>query len=190
MSTTRTFLILALTLLFTSCSQAPSMVSEEPHTPKQIQEGFGKYESEALNIAMQYPEDWKLQENGEAMVKFIAPEPATSETTKLISNVNIVVEALDDPEMTLEQYTEEKKQGVYLFVANSAFVEEQSIEIGELPGYLLVFTGGQEEYPLRWLQVWTVQDGKAYIFTYTAADKNYSTHEETVTTMLESLELR
>jgi len=94
---------------------------------------------------------------------FILPHQKDQKT----SNINILVQPLPVTIKNLEDYTELSKKQYEQF--NAKILEVSDVEMGSLPAKKLVVEAGT----LKYLQVYVVKEGKAYLFTYSANITEY-----------------
>jgi serine/threonine-protein kinase len=157
-------------------------------SPKPLPSNFLIYENKVEGIKIGYPADWtKKEQYMESVVAFLSPKESPSDTFQ--ENVNIIVQDLSAQPMTLEEYTELSINQIGQLVTNANIIESEATSLANNPGHKLVYTGIQGEYELKWMQIWTIKDNKAYIITYTAQIDKYSDFLEPVKQMIDSFEI-
>jgi len=122
-----------------------------------------------------------------AVVVFFAPTEGPSDIFQ--DNVNIIVQDLSAQPMTLDEYTELSLGQIEQFITDPSILDSSAVTLADIPGHRVVYTGKQGQYDLKWMQVWTVQNNKAYVISYTAETSKYSTFLETVQEMIDSFEI-
>jgi len=104
-------------------------------------------------------------------------------------NVNIIVQDLSDQPMTLAEYTELSIGQIEQVITDSNILDSSAVTLAGIPGHEVVYTGKQGLYDLKWMQVWTVKNDKAYVISYTAEVSSYPALLETVQEMIDSFEI-
>lgn len=130
------------------------------------------YENSAAGIRIEYPQNWELQEGVMGtLASFLSPVEDSSDIMR--ENANIVVQDLSKQPMTLDQYTELSITQLKQLITD--FHEETSEKTtwAENPAYLLVFSGKQGQYDLKWKMIWTIKNNVAYVVTFTAQAEKY-----------------
>ena len=120
-------------------------------------------------------------------VAFVAPRENVSDIFQ--ENVNIIVEDLSDQPMTLDEYTELSVQQLEQSVTDLNILDSSPFTLTDIPGHKVVYTGKQGQYDLKWMQVWTVKNDKAYVISYTAETDTYSAFLGTAQEMIDSFEI-
>jgi hypothetical protein len=160
--------------------------SETPAAPPAA--GLPTYDSPDYGIRIKYPADWTKQEQVMGMVvAFLAPRESGSDVFQ--ENVNIIVQDLSDQPMTLAEYTELSIAQIEQFITDASILDSSAVTLAGIPGHKVVLTGRQGQYDLKWMQVWTVQNNKAYVISYTAEISKYSTFLGTAQEMIDSFEI-
>jgi hypothetical protein len=159
------------------------------------------YENSTWGIAFQYPSNWKTIPGKRAegflidAVALLAPQKSLSAGFP----AGVVVQLNEPPilpHMTLEKYTE-----AHLNEINKMSKGNHFVLIGSGPttfagndGYKVAFTmdrslpgGGSQTF--KTVQVWTVQDDKAYLVTYTAQSEDYLTYLNTAQNIVDSFKI-
>jgi len=122
-----------------------------------------------------------------AIVAFIAPREGASDVFQ--ENVNILVQDLSAQPMTLDEYTQLSVSQIGQVITDSNILDSSAVTLAGIPGHRVVYTGKQGQYDLKWMQVWTMQNNKAYVISYTAETGKYSTFLGTVQEMIDSFEI-
>ena len=163
--------------------------TQPPETPTtQPTTSLSTYDSPAYGIRIKYPAEWTKQEQVMgAVVVFLAPTEGPSDIFQ--ENVNIIVQDLSAQPMTLDEYTELGLGQIEQFITDANILDSTTATLAGIPGGRLVYTGKQGQYDLKWMQVWTIKNDKAYVISYTAEIGRYSAFLETVEEMIDSFEI-
>lgn len=100
-------------------------------------------------------------------------------------NVTLVVA---DAEGSLERYTRDALAALDA-VPGSAVLQAGPARLAGLPAHRVSFTGRLGGLRMRWLQVWTLKAGKAYVLTYSAEEARYPDGLRAVERALASFEI-
>jgi eukaryotic-like serine/threonine-protein kinase len=150
------------------------------------------YKDKTARLKLKYPSNWQQEDipnivTGEHVI-FTAP--ASKSVDKYRANISIRVENLTDPNTTLAKYTQSTITEIDRYYQNANFVESSSAKLANKPANLVVYTGKDENsIPVKNLEVWTIDRGKAYILTYKAEPERYYESLGKVMNAIESFEL-
>ncbi len=160
-----------------SASESPSAspsASEETNEPAQeVPAGYKLFEDKVYGTTLQYPEDWELQEGVIGIAVLLAPLEDANDTFR--ENINFIIEDLGGQSITAKDYLELTKEQLSSgeLIQDFALVDEDvSTEEGEDAAYM-AYTGKQGDLELTWMQVVQIQEGKAYIVTFTATNDSF-----------------
>lgn len=185
------FLFFALIFgLFGSNDDQDETVYEE--TPsKEIDSSitnFLTYDSYVYGIRIKYPLDWTKEEQVfGTVVSFSSPIESASDDFS--ENLNVLVQDLSAQPITLEEYTRISEEQVEQYITNGKILDTIATTLDGNSAYKLVYTGKQGQYNIKWMQVYTIKDDKAYVITYTAEMDSYSNFLGTAQEMINSFEI-
>jgi len=188
-------LAISAVILTTGCGEEETTPTATPAATRppetataQPAAGLLTYDSPDYGIRIKYPADWAKQEQVMgAVVAFFAPTEGPSDIFQ--DNVNIIVQDLSAQPMTLDEYTELSLGQIEQFITDPSILDSSAVTLADIPGHKIVYTGKQGQYDLKWMQVWTVKNDKAYVISYTAEVSRYSALLETVQEMIDSFEI-
>ncbi len=151
------------------------------------EKGMQAFESSTHKIKIKYPEGWSKMENYMgAVAAFLAPKENANALFQ--SNFNIMVQDLSAQPMTLKQYTELSLEQIGKLITNSKIEVSEDTTIGGKPGYKVAYKGEQGQLKLEYVSVYTIQDNKAYLITFTCEQDKYSEYTETIDKVVDSFE--
>ncbi len=157
------------------------------------QASWQSYVDPPTKFKIKYYPTWQLVDIHNLVTGEIAmfTSPNQSPIDKYRENVSVRVENLTNPQTTLAEYTKSATAEISKFYKNAKIIESSSILMAKKPATLVVYTGKDENnLPVKNLEVWTIDRGKAYIITYKADPKQYYSFLQTVMTMINSFELQ
>lgn len=145
------------------------------------------YYNSEYGIKIKYPPNWtKMEQVFGAIVVFMSPKENAFDNFQ--ENLNIVAESLSTP-ITLEEYTDVAISQLKQIITDINIVETESTTLAGNPAHKIVYTGRQGQYILKWMQIWTIKNNKAYVITYTAEENTYSNFLGIVQEMINSFEI-
>jgi eukaryotic-like serine/threonine-protein kinase len=150
------------------------------------------YVDAPAGVKIKYYPTWQVEDihnlvTGENVI-FISPKQSSID--KYRENISIRVENLTNQQTTLPEYTKSAISEITKYHKNAKVVESSAITLAKKPANLIVYTGQDENgMPIKNLEAWTIDRGKAYILTYKAEPKQYYAFLQTVMTMINSFEL-
>ena len=148
-------------------------------------EELSTYSNEAEKIKFQYPSNWAIKENQMgSLVAFVSPRE--SESDSFMENVNLLLENTP-PDTSLEKYNSYGLEMLKKVVTDFNIIESNDTTLGGLPASNMIYTGRMGEFNLKYFQVWTLKDGKAYVCTYTADQKSFDKYLPVAKNVIDSL---
>ena len=173
----------------TASSQATNTTEQNP---------FLQYENTTYGIKIQYPAGygWQLSLSNQTsednvynyIVAFFSPRDRVSDS--VIETVNIAMENLTPEEnITLDAYSTLQISQLSQSATNFDLKESTPTVLAGIPAYKIVYSEILQQVPLQVMQVWTINDNKAYVITYIAEAPKYSTYLPVVQKMIDSFEI-
>lgn len=161
------------------CSSTP--VKEEIKPSQQNVEATKDYLTHTdatYGFSIKYPSNWEKQNaNGDIQVGFISPD---------IENLSVIVEDLSKNPVKLDEYIKAALPQVQKEIAGFTQVENTRVTMGSMPAQKLVYTGKVSGMDLKFMQMITVVNKKAYVFTYTGTPDEFNKHLATAQNMIGS----
>jgi len=182
---------------------ASTLAVEEPK-----EEGaFLTYENPNYGIKIQYPSSWvKIEEQeggGElgstattpVLVSFFSP--AKSPTDEHPESVNIVVEVLPSQTFTLDEYTQSGINELRTSLQDVNIIEStDNTTLAGNPAHKIIYTftfidkdNPSNQLSIKNMQIWTVKNGKAYVFSYGGVVSEFSESLADAQKMIDSSEI-
>jgi hypothetical protein len=154
------------------------------------------YQNSTYGIKMQYPSGWNVtQFNNSAaaptklVVGFTSPIGIQSVSDVIPETVVVGVDELASRNMSLGPYTTLQLSLLSEAVQGFELLESHPTTIANSPAHQIVYTETVGPLKFKKMQVWTVNDGKAYIAIYAADESSYSDQLPTARKMLDSFEI-
>jgi hypothetical protein len=181
-----------------SASNNTGVVGQINHTTD-----LRSYENSAFGVNLQYPADWGAVElkssplddksPGSSIALFTAPIENASDIfrEKALLSIQDFTSAGNtlERDMNLARYTNESL-GSYNNTPNSVTILESNATIlAGKPAHRIVFTENVQNQQLKKTQVWTVDDNKAYVITFSAEESRYADYLPSVENMIGSLQI-
>jgi len=112
---------------------------------------------------------------------FTAPLEGTDD--QFAENVSVIVEDLGGASVTVEQYAEISKKQLETVITDFKIESEEKVDEG---AYGIYYTGKQGKLDLSWQQLFLIEDGLAYVFTYTAEPGSFEKFGEAAGQIIDS----
>lgn len=139
---------------------------------------------------IEYPKDWTLDESGQMMTSFFLFSPLESARDLFKENINFIVQDLAAYGMgnvTLDNYIQLSLSQMPNIIENYYFISSKKKTENGKTYQEIVYTGIQMGYELKWQQRIWLENGKAYILTFTAEEMKYNEAIRTGTKIMDSL---
>ncbi|MEQ8175075.1 MAG: DcrB-related protein [Syntrophomonadaceae bacterium] len=139
------------------------------------------YDNATYNLKMKYPKDWTKKEESGIIVGFMSGSTA---------NVNLVSEDLSkSPSMKVDEYLKLSLPNIEKEFQNFKLLETTPVTLGNVKGQKIVYTASMEGMNLKFMQVLTIINQKAFVLTYTALADDYDKNLETANNIFGSLSI-
>jgi hypothetical protein len=162
----------------------------KPAANDQENTGFKKYESSSQGFEMKYPSEWEIEEDPSVSVAVMLFSGLEGEDDTFVENANVVVQDLAGTGITLDDYTSLNLEQLDTVITGYEEVSQGPATLSGNDAHRLVYTGIQGKLNLKFMQVWTIKDEKAYIFTYVASEDKYDKYLSDVEKMVESFKIK
>jgi serine/threonine-protein kinase len=129
-------------------------------------------------IKFKYPKNWQETPAIDKLTRIV---PKNMISSSLTPEFFITIDELFQSE-TLADYTKFSIGQIEALGQNAKIIKSGQIQLGETQGYQVVYESRDNIHKVNFLemQVWIVNDKKAYILTYRAKDKSYPEFAKTV----------
>lgn len=145
---------------------------------------FTQYENQAKGFAVKYPEEWK-RKDGVKGLTFISP--LTSANDKFLENVNIsVIDFPNSAGLSLNALDEIITAKTKERVTDYKLIQKENCTLSGIPAISQLYSGRNGILELRFMQIYTVANYKAYVFTFAGEEGQYSNYEEIIQEMMKS----
>lgn len=146
---------------------------------------FLTYENSTLGVKIQYPSDWKRAESN-SNITFTSPLASNSDRyrEKLELKVNSLLQ-----NVTLDEYSSAVIKKLKESSANFRILEVATTTLAGNPAKKMVFTSGEGQNNLKVVEIWTINDDKAYSIQYSSEAQKYSKYLATIQKMVNSFEI-
>ena len=136
---------------------------------------------------MKYPASWKMIDNPAAGAIVAFSSPAQTALDTYSENVNISFQNLSSTSTNLSQFSQLAiRQLTGTFKQAVQVVESDPTQLAGRPAYRFSYLIVDPKSSLKFLHVWVLAGARAYIFTYSATEKDFDVFSKEVNTMLKS----
>ena len=168
-------LIISVVLFFLACSIGSAFAADDNK--------FVPYQNETYKFKLEYPEGWKIIEGYRQVAVAFAPMSERG----FHPNVNIVVQDMSNyPGLTLQKFGENGLLQLGELVTDFKLISIEKSSLYGKPALICIFDGKQGIYNLRWMQVYTLNNNRAYVITFTSGNTEFNTYQEAVERMINS----
>ncbi len=143
------------------------------------------YKDPAHGFEVGYPSDWEQKQAAGTVVAFLSPQEGSDDNFR--ENVNVVAESVPSS-VDLEFYTDRTLDKLKNFISDMKVEESVSAKLGSEPAHRIIYTGTQSGVHARFLQVWALHSGTAYVVTYTGSIDGFDGFKDEADRMLDSFE--
>lgn len=155
-----------------------SIVLFAPTTHGQSEQAVDWILLERTNFSMEIPTNWELDESKQMGTSFILYSQFTHPKDRFKENVNLFIQDLAEQEIDLKTFTEISVGQVETYITNAEIIESSEKKANGLNFQKLVYTGEQGVFQLRFEQYFWVENGSAYVLTFTSEKNQFDSFEE------------
>lgn len=151
------------------------------------------YANDAYAIAIRYPDGWDKQELNQKedtltlLVLFLSP---LAKGDAVRENVNVVVEDISKTPLSLQQYTDLGVAKERQFFEAFSLEDSADVTVAGREAHQVTYTATLKGQTLRFRQVWLLQDGNAFVWTFADTPENFSLHLPVFERMLGTLMMK
>lgn len=137
---------------------------------------------------MSYPSVWSKTSASAlgADLAFVLP---VSEGDIFAENLNLVILPIESG-TSLEKYSEDALAQIREQIADMAIVETSRCTLKGQPAFRAMFTGRMGTLRMKWMQVWTLKDNRAYVLTYSSEEAQFERELDAVESAIKTFEFR
>ncbi|AWB44460.1 hypothetical protein DCC85_09635 [Paenibacillus sp. CAA11] len=169
-------------------SSTSSSNTDKKDTDKAAAGDMKDYENAANGISIKYPSDWQLQEGASgSLAAFLSPAEGSDDVFQ--ENVSLTVQDLSAQPMNLKQYVELSENQVKNMLKGT-LEKNEATKLGDLDAHEFVYSATQNDYNLKFRQVFAVKNNKAYVATYAALEDSYDKFLDKATQTMDSLQIK
>jgi hypothetical protein len=134
------------------------------------------YNNDTYGFNIVPPQNWRTDESGTSgiIVNFLNTAPDADNGNKFAANINVVSENVGN--VNLDNYVGSSKKVLMGSFTNYTVVTERNIVVGEKPAVLIESTYEMGIYSLHNLQLFIVNNQKAYVVTATALSSAWNNY--------------
>ena len=144
------------------------------------------FKSKAFPYTLSVPDDWQSKKVPGVDVALAAPSSGGS----VPASVNVAVTpvaaqlkvTLDDLRALMLKQAKENVQDFQL-------LGDAALTVGGLPGRDLIFSGTEQNVPMRWIQLVTLKDNLSYIVTFATTQANLDKDKKLINQVLNSFKV-
>ena len=182
-------LLVILAVIISCTPQAPEKLPlppkiAQPESKQKATPGnFLTYENPDYGVKIKYPSNWQQTETEDLIVAFLSPKTDASDAIQ--ENLGLTMNDLAGQGLTLQKYDEIAIEQLKQTFPDIKIIESGSTVLSNIPAYKVVFTASN----LKFMQVWTIKDDLAYVWSFASTESSYSDYLGTIQTMLDSFEI-
>ena len=187
-----TRIVLFVSLLGIICSCGETAEQKQPIEKKEkiavtIPEGWKTTSGKEFSIS--YPEDWTADQSGQMGTKLFLFAPQEDANDKFNENINLMTEDLPSNSIDLDTYVEASEKQIKKYIDDAEIISSKRVTLNGKDFQNVSYTGSQSNLSLKFNQFYTIQDGKAYILTFTCKEDTYDKYDGLGTKIMNTFEL-
>lgn len=144
------------------------------------------FKSKAYPYTLSVPDDWQSKKVPGVDVALAAPSSAGSVPASLNVTVTKAAPAL---KVTLADVRALSLKQAGETVQDLQMLGDADVKVSGLPGRLLNYVGSQQNVPMHWIQIFTIQNNLTYILTFAAPQGSFDADKLIANTMLNSFKI-
>ena len=141
------------------------------------------------NYSIKYPSTWIINTSGLEGTLFAITSPLSSSQDNYLENVNLIIQDLKGKGIDLSKYTSISKQQISQVLPNAKILEDKRVKKDGYEYHTIVVTAFMSEKDLKFKQLYTIKDEKAYVLTFTSMESEYDNFIDEANKILNSFKL-
>ena len=162
-----------------------SETDKDTDAESEVKNDLVKYENKDNKISFKVPSSWSKIDVEESTVAFVI---SMNEDETFATNVNLMIQDLSKYDMSLDDYSKLSYTQLEEFEGYKS-IDKKAITIDGLKGEYTEFTFNNNGIELHICQMWTVEDDKAYIFTFVATEEEFAKELESFNDLIKTVEI-
>lgn len=138
------------------------------------------------NYQVDYPTDWELNTSGLMGSKFYLFSPLDEPGDDFRENIGLIIQDLQGQKISMEEYVELSLNQLPQMLSELVIEKDEAVS---KDCHSLQYTFQQGNFHLRILQYVWLQEGSAYILTFTSEVDQFEKHLPTAQSILDSFEI-
>ena len=175
------FAIVALIISVSTAGCTSNVANQASNTGNQTSSAslnMATYESG--NFTIQHPSDWK---NATLRTTF------SDSFSVLSGGTSVTAMSMNMSVGSLSSYSNSRIETLKSN-SNYTLIESGNTTLAGNPAYKAIYTLNYEGISGKFMEIWTIKEGKIYSITYTATPGNYDTNVETAQKMIDSFQIK
>ncbi len=178
------FTVISTLTILTTALGVWSLYKEKATVPEIA---LSLYEDPSHDFKINYPEVWSQQNRDDFFATGVVfSSPLEDESDRFKETVSVLVENLSS-DISLAQYTVQSISEIKK-LSDPNVSKAQIINLGDLEGRQVIYSGEENGKRVRRMQTWSVKDNQAYVITYTALPESFKSYLAPVEKMIESFQ--
>jgi len=158
---------------------------KETEAESEVKNDLIKYETKDNKISFKVPSSWSKIDVEESTVAFVI---SMNEDETFATNVNLMIQDLSEYDMSLDDYSMLSYIQLAEFEGYKS-IDKKAITIDGLKGEYTEYTFNNNGIELYICQMWTVEDDKAYVFTFGATEEEFAKELESFKDLVKTVEI-
>lgn len=138
-------------------------------------------------FTVEYPLDWIPDTSGNIGSTFFLSSPLIGEEDTFSENINLILQPLPNPKMTLSDFVNETLTQLPFYFADYTLIKQERLKKKKKEYHDIEYSGKLNGVELHFRQFYWVQNGKSYVLTFTAQGSSYAQYQEVAAKIMESL---
>jgi len=138
-------------------------------------------------FTIDYPFDWIPDTSGNIGSTFFLSSPLLGQEDTYSENINLILQPLPNPKMTLDEYVAESLKQLPFYFADYKLISQEELKKKKNQYHHLEYSGKINGVELYFKQFIWLKNGKSYQLTFTGEGSTFSLYQEISTQIMESL---
>ena len=162
-----------------------SLTEADKETEVEINDDLVKYENKDNKISFKVPSSWSKIDVEGSTVAFVI---SINEDKTFATNVNLIIQDLSKYDISLDDYSKLSYTQLEEFEGYKS-IDKKAITIDGLKGEYTEYTFNNNGIEIYICQMWTVEDDKAYVFTFGATEEEFTKGLESFNDLIKTVEI-
>lgn len=183
----RNLFLISAALFLLSCNDNSSVNKKETTQITPATKDWNVLDNPDFSI--RYPKDWVLDESKQMGTTFFLFAPLDTGKDNFRENINLLIQDLGGMKMNMDQYVAISEKQLTQLITDGKLLESKR-QNNDPEHHMMVYTGKQGQFDLKFSAHFWIVNSKAYVLTFTGETTHFDAYNEAAQTIMNSFVIK